>query len=490
MKATINSAIRSFGIKTLIPMLGMLRYRCEQTIEQIIEDVECMGETTVLNTDDGPLVHCQRGSKILGVAHMDYVSVPHKWKYLKRTQQVFTPRLDDRLGVFVLLDLLPALGVDVDFLLTDSEECGCSTASSFKKPDDVDYNWMVQFDRRGDDLVMYDYEEDDTWDAAVRKGNFKVGMGTFSDISNLTGVGICAMNVGVGYHHEHSTSCYGDLYELVGNIRKFLAFFEANKSTKYTFTPKPRTYSYYRGGGYTGYGYGYSKGNARGYWQKDYGSRSYGVRAPGEKEFAGLTGPQVRAVWLKYLDDLAEAKKRFEDNWMTSECEDCGCKCFAGKYRCEPCQEAFWAHRAAEYKIRHEQKRRESEQLPAVIDTSPLGWMCVRCGMNTDRGSSYCEVCHGVALNEERKRLTAASSDLPIDCVLGSEKSIYSERNPDGSRTYHFPTGAKLTKYPADSTKLLIWQKTDSSTTGECGEPINDEPFVNDPLDAPFGVDL
>jgi hypothetical protein len=72
-----------------------------------------------LGGEFGHLIHIDRGCKILGVAHLDTVlsATPHLENSL-----VMTPTLDDRLGVWVLLHLLPSLGFnDYDILLTDNE---------------------------------------------------------------------------------------------------------------------------------------------------------------------------------------------------------------------------------------------------------------------------------------------------------------------------------------------------------------------------------
>ena len=44
---------------------------------------------------------------------------------------VHSGALDDRLGAYIILDLLPKLGINVDVLLTVGEEQGRSTANFF-----------------------------------------------------------------------------------------------------------------------------------------------------------------------------------------------------------------------------------------------------------------------------------------------------------------------------------------------------------------------
>ena len=112
---------------------------------------------TVTETKDGPLIYIDRGSPILGVAHLDTVANGNlpKPKWLNGPDGfpiVNSIALDDRLGAWVLLDLLPSLGLTFDVILCDSEERGRSTAESFQPT--REYNWGFEFDRAGTDTVL------------------------------------------------------------------------------------------------------------------------------------------------------------------------------------------------------------------------------------------------------------------------------------------------------------------------------------------------
>ena len=74
-----------------------------------------------------------RGESVLGVAHLDHVQQAKHFRVEPREEDlvVYNPRLDNRLGVYLLLDLLPELGLGFDVLLTMDEEIGESTASKF-----------------------------------------------------------------------------------------------------------------------------------------------------------------------------------------------------------------------------------------------------------------------------------------------------------------------------------------------------------------------
>lgn len=164
------------------------------------------------------------GSKVLAIAHLDSVQ-DERWARLLTTpaeKMVFSPVLDDRLGAYVILDLLPKLGIQVDVLLTTNEEYGQSTASYFEAR--KKYNWMFQFDRAGSDVVMYRYENQLT-KQIVEDYGFRVGKGSYSDISTLSHLGIKGFNFGVGYYDYHSRNGYCKLSETLGNIYKFALMF-------------------------------------------------------------------------------------------------------------------------------------------------------------------------------------------------------------------------------------------------------------------------
>ena len=131
------------------------RKKLAQLCQQPIGEFTRMGKTT--HTTEGPMIHIDRGSKILGVAHLDYVMKDSpQWE----DGTIWTAQLDDRLGVFNLLYLLPRLGMPkYDILLTDSEESGQSTARYFAPPKGRTYNWVFEMDRQGENPVCYQYED-------------------------------------------------------------------------------------------------------------------------------------------------------------------------------------------------------------------------------------------------------------------------------------------------------------------------------------------
>lgn len=209
--------------------LGLMKRRIQQPTTELMEElggiVECpVRYKGVKHKVLRRYAWKQTGAKVLAVAHCDCVDGGSKhFQFDQETGLVFSSRLDDRLGVHTIVDILPKIGIPVDVLLTDFEECGASTGLDFAL--DVGqghkYNWMFQFDRRGDDAVCYDY-----WKMQRRiRSHFTLGQGSFSDICAMDTLGISGLNIGVGYHQEHTLGSYAILDETAAQIVRFAKFY-------------------------------------------------------------------------------------------------------------------------------------------------------------------------------------------------------------------------------------------------------------------------
>lgn len=209
-----------------------LRRKLLQRLVAPINSFKALGD--VVETQDGPLIHIDRGSNVLAVAHLDWVAWEDDPWFSKKGRIINAGQLDDRLGVWTILDVLPALGINCDVLLTDSEEIGRSTATDFLPT--KDYNWMFQFDRRGGDVVLYDYESESNV-ALLESYGFEVGAGSFSDICWLNHMGITGFNIGTGYQREHSKDSYADLRQLMTNVGKFRTFYNDMKDIRLPAPP-------------------------------------------------------------------------------------------------------------------------------------------------------------------------------------------------------------------------------------------------------------
>jgi hypothetical protein len=169
-------------------------------------------------------IFIDRGSKVLMIAHVDTVVRARLDKPKKG--RLRGSGFDDRLGCLIAFDLSKELGCDL--LLTDNEESGNSTAQYHECRD---YNWVVEFDRAGNDVVTYDLDNK-TFVTDIENNGWKVGIGAFSDICFLE-TKACCLNVGIGYEHAHSTDSYAVVSTIEKQIEKFKYFFAAHRKTEY-----------------------------------------------------------------------------------------------------------------------------------------------------------------------------------------------------------------------------------------------------------------
>jgi len=197
------------------------------------------------------------GSDILAIAHMDSVQdKPNfdyaKWQFSGR-EILMSPWLDDRLGVYTICEWLPKLGIKFDILLTTDEEKGKSTGELFVPDPERKYKWMFQFDRMGNDVVMYQYRND----AALKKleeCGFKTGYGSASDISKMDDLGCLGFNFGIGYENAHSKDAWADLQVATEQVAKFLKFFQKHHREHMVYDKTKKTTTITTYGGYSSYG--------------------------------------------------------------------------------------------------------------------------------------------------------------------------------------------------------------------------------------------
>ena len=157
-----------------------------------------------------PYFFKDNGSDILAVFHADYVDSVKPSHFtpanLSHDTIYFCPTLDDRAGAYVILHLLPELGINYDILITTGEESLESSAQYFTPPEGKKYNWMFSFDRAGTDVVMYQYFSHDC-EKLLRRNAWMCGEGTYSDIRDLDSLKCKVSTFGVGYHDQHTMNC-------------------------------------------------------------------------------------------------------------------------------------------------------------------------------------------------------------------------------------------------------------------------------------------
>ena len=184
----------------------------------------------IVETSYGPLVYIDNGSPVLAIAHLDFVTRGDPWSVIKG--RPVTSRLDDRLGVHIILDMLPELGITPDILLSTGEESMMSTATWFET--EKQYNWMFQFDRAGTDVVMYQYDTDEKAKMLEDMG-FHVGRGIFTDMCTMDHLGMAGFNFGTGYYQPHSKECYAEPKDVQEMVNRFARFYHLLKDTKFPY---------------------------------------------------------------------------------------------------------------------------------------------------------------------------------------------------------------------------------------------------------------
>lgn len=210
-----------------------LMLRLRQTPEELLYDMQ-LGETLRYK-------HTVKGASILGVAHCDYVG--HAWSYPTRISptRIRAGQVDDRVGVWLLLDILPKMPdmPPFDVLLTTDEEIGRSTAQEFAS--DRKYNWTFQFDRRGMDYVDYGMATKAMKADFTHITGIPQGVGSFSDICYLPSSCRSRINIGTGYHDEHTPDAFVDLEQCAAQAEAFVKFAKLQYTTIYPVVGSPRS---------------------------------------------------------------------------------------------------------------------------------------------------------------------------------------------------------------------------------------------------------
>ena len=234
IESYLNSNIEKSLYAEIMPKIDIskIKHYCNLPMKEFNE----LGKT--VNTPYGKYIYIDRGGDVLAVAHLD--TVQNGKKFSTSTDDftgeplIHSASLDDRLGVYAILELLPSIGINCDVLLTEGEETGNSTAQFFKTG--KKYNWMFQFDRSGIGAVLYQYESEKL-NKMLETCDFRIEEGSFSDIVFLERLGIKGINFGTGYYDNHSLSSYANLAHFAYSINRFVKFYNKYKDQKLAHEP-------------------------------------------------------------------------------------------------------------------------------------------------------------------------------------------------------------------------------------------------------------
>lgn len=188
--------------------------------------------------DEDGFLYAKGDVPVLLVAHMDTVHDKQCKNIYKLNGRMSSPQGiggDDRCGVFIIMNLVKELHCSV--LLCEDEEKGGKGAKKFTNAkyvitndkeqaeevryiDNLDVNFMVEFDRNGNnDAVFYSCANEDFIGFVEDTTNFKFATGSFSDISVLMPEAkLSSVNLSCGYYNAHTPSEYVKYDEMMDTI--------------------------------------------------------------------------------------------------------------------------------------------------------------------------------------------------------------------------------------------------------------------------------
>ncbi|GEM_PF-5009480 len=171
-------------------------------------------------------------SKTLAVAHMDTINIPSGLKI--EDGIIKSSVVDNRLGVYIITELLQRKNINSDLLITTNEEI-CYSSARYFIPEKT-YNWIYSFDRFGDNAALYQYINSTSWVSELKKHGFKVCTGSYSDIVDMAHLGASGVNLGIGYcQNHHDVEAFAEIKTTVNQLNKFHRFYEAFQFTHFQY---------------------------------------------------------------------------------------------------------------------------------------------------------------------------------------------------------------------------------------------------------------
>ncbi len=242
-RAPVAGADQSPGNLALMELIGSW---CQGSIPNILKMCDWHVQR---ETDKGVLgFRAAPGgkAKILVVAHLDYLGTGKVHEL--DAHHIVSSALDDRLGACLAYNLKHLLDIDADVVFCDKEEIGRSTLPMLGTAMLDKYNWIVEFDRRLEGAVCYQYT---VMEPYIKK-HFELHQGSFSDICTICHVSpVGAFNMAVGYDNEHGEKCNATTVRVVNQLKRFKAFYAEFCDTKIAHTPPAQTtYQNRQAGGY------------------------------------------------------------------------------------------------------------------------------------------------------------------------------------------------------------------------------------------------
>lgn len=188
---------------------------CKMTQPEVKEHMKnLLAELKYEVIDEDGFLYAKGDIPVLLVAHMDTVHRKQCTEAIVKGDRISSPQGiggDDRCGVYIISEIIKDLHCSV--LLCEDEEIGTVGARKFTKTDHInnlDVNYMIEFDRKGnDDAVFYSCANEKFIDFVTKATGFKFATGSFSDISVLMPAAkLSAVNLSSGYYNPHTVAEY------------------------------------------------------------------------------------------------------------------------------------------------------------------------------------------------------------------------------------------------------------------------------------------
>lgn len=188
---------------------------------------------------------------VLLVAHLDTVhnEIPSIICRSADGRYIMSPQGiggDDRCGVYMILQIIKEVRCHV--LFCEDEEVGGRGARAFEGGGlEVDVNYIVEMDRRGNnDAVFYNCDNPEFTEFVCSFG-FREAAGSFSDISVVAPhLKTAAVNISAGYYNEHRLHEMIDSFAMQNNVERIIQMAQT-PTVKYSYMKrKVFTSSFFR----------------------------------------------------------------------------------------------------------------------------------------------------------------------------------------------------------------------------------------------------
>ena len=217
--------------------VGTLKQYCSMDIEEFKD----MGDTRrpTPGVPDSFYTHIDRGAPVLGVAHLDspnnYTHFHYSGPPGKPITHVWSPTLDNRMGAYILLQVLTMMDINCDVLLTTDHFEKYSTARDFVHP--KEYRWTFSFDLASHGVSMYNYETVGLAEEMRACRLHTIRDDSYADIVELWPLGIAGFNFWDGVFWRGTQGAMALLRLTRAMVLRFAKFYSRNRTSLYTYEP-------------------------------------------------------------------------------------------------------------------------------------------------------------------------------------------------------------------------------------------------------------